>query len=499
MSSAVDSLKTLSLAALPDLPDWVGKPNYSRNCLSAGILHFGPGNFHRAHQAVYLDALMTTGRDLDWAVIGASVMRNDEATRRTLLSQDLLGTVVAQSAQSSEVRVTGQMIDYLPVADTVAILAALTSAAIRIVSLTITEGGYFINADTRAFDVDDPAITHDAAHINAPITVFGLIVRALQVRREQGMAGFTVMSCDNLPHNGLKARAAVLGMARLVDASLADWINENVSFPSGMVDRISPATGVEQCHLIREVHGIADDVPVFCEDYIQWVLEDDFVAGRPALESVGVQFVDDVTPYETMKIRILNGGHALIAYPAALMDIEFADLAMADPVISGFLDKVERKEILPVVPAVPEIDLANYFSLIQSRFANPKVRDGIHRLCFDGSNRQPQFIVPTVRDRLRVGGSIEGLALASALWCRYCYGTTDSGVWIAPNDPNWKQLQQVAIAARQSPQAWLEMRDVYGDLGQELRFNAEFEQSLRSLWQNGTKFVLERYLRQPTN
>jgi len=483
----------LSLATLAQLPPDVARPEHDRSGLSAGILHFGPGNFHRAHQQVYLDTLMGEGHDHDWAVIGASIMPGDAGLREALLGQDLLGTVVEQSAGISEARVTGAMIDYLPVGDTAAILAALADPAIRIVSMTVTEGGYFVDADTGRFDPDSPAILADAASIDTPQTVFGLIVRALMARRDAGQPAFTVMSCDNLPHNGAVAHGAVTGLARLVEPGLADWIEEHASFPSGMVDRIAPATGERERRLVREEHGIADAAPVFCEDYLQWVLEDDFVAGRPALEHVGVEFVDDVTPYETMKIRILNGGHALIAYPAGLLDIEFADEAMAHPLIRAFLHKVEREEILPVVPVVPGTDPHEYLERIETRFANPKIGDTVRRLCLDGSNRQPKFIVPTLRERLRDGASIDGLALGSALWCRYCFGETESGMTIAPNDPSWERLVGMAREARNDPDAWLGMRDVYGRLGEDGRFRETFADALQALWRDGTEAVLRRY------
>ena len=490
-----DAPVPLSLTRLADLPAPVARPGHSREALSPGILHFGPGNFHRAHQQVYLDTLMGRGEDLDWAVIGASVMPGDAPIRDALLAQDLLGTVVSQSAGASEARVTGAMIDYLPPADVDAILAALADPAIRIVSMTVTEGGYFVDADSGRFDDSHAAIREDAANPAAPKTVFGIVVRALAARREAGAPAFTVMSCDNLPHNGVVARGAVVGLARLIDPALADWIDANASFPNGMVDRIAPATGERERRLVREEHGVDDAAPVFCEDYLQWVLEDDFVAGRPALERVGVEFVDDVAPFETMKIRILNGGHAIIAYPAGLLDIEFADAAMGDDDIRAFLDRVEREEILPIVPSVPNTDLGTYLARVQTRFANPKIGDTVRRLCLDGSNRQPKFIVPSVRDRLAAGAGVDGLALASALWCRYCFGETESGTMIRANDPSWDRLVGLAHEARKDPAAWLAMRDVYGAVGEDERFRSAFATALGGLWEHGTREMLRRHVR----
>ncbi|PWC76964.1 mannitol dehydrogenase family protein [Azospirillum sp. TSH64] len=482
----------LSAAILPDIAARASVPAYDRSALSAGILHFGVGNFHRAHQAVYLDSLFAGGRDHDWAILGAGVMPSDQRMRDALEPQDWLTTVVEQSGAQSLARVTGAMIGMLPVGDSDAIIAKLADPAIRIVSLTVTEGGYYIDAAGK-FDAGHPAIRADIALPSRPTTVFGLIVAGLARRRGDGTVPFTVMSCDNIPHNGVVTRNAVLGIAREIDVDLAAWIENSVAFPNGMVDRITPATGEQERETLDRDFGIADNWPVFCEDFTQWVLEDRFSAGRPALEAVGVQFVPDVTPFETMKIRILNGGHAVIAYPAGLLGITYAHEAMETPLIRSFLQKIEREEIIPTVPPVPGTDLHSYFGIIERRFVNPKIKDTIRRLCLDGSNRQPKFIVPSIADRLKAGAGIEGLALESALWCRYCFGTTDDGQPIEPNDPNWDRLTQVAAKARTEPTAWLDMEDVYGEVGRSQPFRDAFAAALRALWTDGTRAVLTRY------
>lgn len=483
----------LSNATLGSIASRARVPGYDRSGLSAGILHFGIGNFHRAHQAVYLDDLLATGRDRDWAIVGAGVMPGDARMRDALAGQDWLTTVVEQSAEASHARITGPMIDMLPVGDAAAIIARLVDPAIRIVSLSVTEGGYFVDSAGR-FDPASPAVAADGMAPEAPRTVFGMIAAGLKRRRAAGIAPFTVMSCDNIPHNGIVARSAVAGTARLFDPQLADWIAAEVAFPSGMVDRITPATGERERAIVAEEFGIEDAWPVFCEDFRQWVLEDDFPAGRPALEEIGVQFVADVTPFEIMKIRILNGGHATIAYPAGLLDIHFVHEAIENPLVRAFLEKVERDEIIPVVPPVPGTDIDAYFSEIVRRLSNPKIGDTIRRLCLDGSNRQPKFIVPAIADRLAAGAGVTGLALESALWCRYCAGETDSGATIEPNDPNWATLQPLARAAATTPDAWLGIETVYGDTGRDPRFRNAFASALKALGEKGTAAVLERYL-----
>jgi mannitol 2-dehydrogenase len=484
----------LSSSTLGQLPSKVVVPRYDRSKLTPGILHFGVGNFHRAHQAVYLDELLSTGRDHDWAIVGAGVLPADVAARARLKEQDWLTTVVEQDSGHMSARVTGGMVDYLTPGETALILDRLADPAIRIVSLTITEGGYYIDPASGVFNPKHPDIAADAANIASPRTVFGLILAGLMRRRATGTLPFTVMSCDNIPHNGHVARDAVTGLAALVDPRLADWINENVAFPNGMVDRITPATTDRERQVLKDEFGVEDNWPVFCEPFRQWVLEDNFPTGRPAFEQVAVEFVADVSPFELMKIRILNGGHAVIAYPAGLMDIHFVHEAMQEPLIRAFLLKVEREEIIPVVPPVPGVVLEEYRALTERRFSNPKIGDTVRRLCLDGSNRQPKFIIPTIDDRLKAGQGIDGLALESALWCRYCFGTTDSGAEIAPNDPNWDRMQATARAAKDNPSAWLAMEDIYGEVGRSPVFAAAFGKHLKALWKERARTVLERYL-----
>ncbi|MEQ1954561.1 mannitol dehydrogenase family protein [Mesorhizobium sp. CN2-181] len=484
----------LSLASLDKLPAKVARPGYDRAALSAGILHFGVGNFHRSHQAVYLDELFNAGLDLDWALVGAGVFEGEKRGRDVLKAQDWLTTVVEQDAGHMQARVTGAMIDFLVPGDTAAIVAKLADPAIRIVSLTITEGGYFIDAATGHFNPAHPDIAADAKAPDSPKTVFGLILAGLKRRRAENTKPFTIMCCDNIPHNGHVTKDAVCGLAKLSDPDFAQWIEKNVAFPNGMVDRITPATTDRERDIAKSDFGVEDGWPVFCEPFKQWVLEDNFPLGRPALEKAGVQFVDDVSPFELMKIRILNGGHATIAYPAGLMDIHFVHEAMENALVRGFLAKLERQEIIPTVPPVPGVVLEEYFQLIDKRFSNPKIGDTVRRLCLDGSNRQPKFIIPTIADRLKAGQGVAGLALESALWCRYCFGTTDSGKIIEPNDPNWDRLQAASKAAAADPGVWLAMEDIYGAVGRSEVFSREFAAALKALWADGTEAVLRRYV-----
>ncbi|KAI3420009.1 hypothetical protein GPALN_003348 [Globodera pallida] len=488
------SIRTLD--AIASAHPEVDVPKYARATLSAGIVHFGVGNFHRAHQAVYLNELFNMGQDLDWAIIGVGVTSSANAKRKCLQANDYLTTVVEQDGIGQSAQIIGCMLDYIPAGSSDVIIAQLTLPAIRIVSLTVTEGGYFLNSATGEFDPSHSGIMADAKNPDNPRTVFGLIVTALRRRRENGTQPFTVLSCDNITKNGDMARNACVGTARaLAQPELANWIAKNVSFPNGMVDRITPVTGERERVACLQHYGIEDGWPVYCESFKQWVLEDNFCAGRPALEKVGVQFVPDVTPYEIMKLRLLNGGHAAIAYPAALLGLKFAHDAMQHKLINAFLHKLQTEEIMSTVPSVPGIDLHDYCRLIQQRFGNPKNEDTIRRLCYDGTNRQPKFIIPTIEHRLNRGQNIWGLALVCALWCRYCSGSDESGTSVEPNDPAWPQLCATAQQAKNDDSnVWLSMEHIYGSVGRSKVFRAAFAKTLGHLWQFGTESALENYL-----
>lgn len=484
---------SLSVANLAKITDKVRKPSYQPQDLDAGIIHIGVGNFHRAHQSVYLHRLFDMGLDRDWAIIGAGITQYDDAMRSKLAPQDWLTTVVELDPVQLTASVTGAMIDYIEI-NPPAIIDAMVKREIRIVSLTVTEGGYFVDAETGGFDQTHPDIVADVQNPDSPTTVFGIIIAALKRRKAEGIAPFTVMTCDNLPENGHMAKQAVLGVAAKIDSDLRDWIEQNVAFPNSMVDCITPATTEREIDLVKNTFGVEDAAPVVCEPFHQWVLEDNFPNGRPSLEKVGVEFVDDVAPYELMKLRILNGGHASIAYLAGLLDIHYVHDAMNHPLVAGYLNKLEHDEIIPTLDLIPGVSFDEYYKKIVERFSNEAVGDTIPRLCFDGLNRQPKFILPVIEARLKQNQSIDGLALECALWCRYCYGITDSGAEIPPNDTQWARLKEQAALAKDKPESWLELTDVYGPLSRDKTFTQAFVKALDSLWKNGTAAAIKQYL-----
>ena len=480
--------------ALPHLPNTVQRPAYDRSRITPGIVHIGLGNFHRAHQAWYLHRLMQQGRALDWGIIGAGVRPADAKQREKLLAQDCLTTLLELDPSGTSAEVIGPMIGFVPVeSDNASLIRQMADPMIRIVSLTVTEGGYYLDPATGGFDAAHPDIQHDAANPSRPRTAFGAMIAALRLRKEAGNGAFTGQSCDNLQGNGDILRQTLVSLARLSDPAFAEWIDAECRFPNAMVDCIVPATGPTE-KALAHLFGIDDAAPVTHENFRQWVIEDSFVAQRPPWEEAGVTMTDNVGAFEALKIRILNGGHQIVAMPADILGVETIASAMDHPLIRGVLRKVVTEEIAPHVPPVPGTSPLAYLEQVEQRFSNPAIKDTTRRVAFDGSSRQPGFLVPSIRDGLAKGTSVTGLALASALWARYCVGLREDGTDVAPNDPQWSDLQKTAAQACAQPSIWLEMHHIYGDLAQVPGFAQPFSDWLDALYRDGVEQVLQRYL-----
>jgi len=489
----MDELKTLSNATLAELPANVRVPLYDRSALTPGIVHIGLGNFHRAHQAWYLHRLMDAGLAHDWAIIGAGVRAGDAAQRDRLLAQDCLTTLIELCPDSTSAEVCGSMIDFLPVeADNASLVAQLADPSTRIAALTVTEGGYYTDPVTGGFAEDHEDIQADAANPDAPITAFGAMIKALRIRRDAGTGPFTVLSCDNLQGNGVIVRQTVVGLAQLSDPELAGWIDTQCTFPNSMVDCIVPATGPAELELVRTL-GINDQAPVTHENFRQWVIEDAFCAGRPDWDKVGATFTDDVHDFEAMKIRMLNGGHQILANAGEVLGIETISDAMAHPSIAALFLKTQGEEIAPHVDDVPGLTPQDYISLIMTRFANPAIIDTTRRVAFDGASRHPGFLLPTIRAGLASGDPVNGLALVEAIWARMCEGRRENGSEIEANDPIWDTLNAAAKAAKTNPSAWLDQSNIYGDLKHEPAFASAFTHWLSVIWANGTEAAIAEF------
>lgn len=484
----------LSNAVLGGLSETVLRPTYDRDALTPGIVHIGLGNFHRAHQSWYMHRLMQQGLAQDWAIIGAGVRAFDADQREKLVAQDFLTTLIELDPSNTSAEVVGSMIGYVPIKDgNGPLIEQLADAAIRIVSLTVTEGGYYIDPVTNGFDTSHPDIQHDAANPARPRTAFGAIVAALKLRRDKGIGPFTGQSCDNLQGNGAILRQTIVSLARLSDPELANWIDETCTFPNSMVDCIVPATGPNEIALAQSF-GIDDAVPVSHENFRQWVIEDNFCAGRPDWDRVGATFSDNVHGFESQKIRILNAGHQVIANAAEVLGLETISQSMEHDLIRKLFQKVQMEEIVPHVTPVPGMTPLEYVDLIERRFANPAIVDTVRRVAFDGSARHTGFILPTIRDALETNTPLEGLALVEAAWARMCAGTREDGSQIEPNDPLWGALLTAAQAAKETPIAWLEMQQIYGDLAENSNFAGSFEKWLTIIWRKGIEATMTEYI-----
>jgi mannitol 2-dehydrogenase len=483
-------------AALPQTAEGVALPTYDRSKLTPAIVHFGVGGFHRAHQAMYLDRLLAEGKT-DWGICGVGVLPHDAKMRDVMRAQNCLYTLVERPSDGNETaRVIGSIIEYLFAPDDLdAVIEKMAGEQTKIVSLTITEGGYNLDAVTGEFDPTNPQIVEETSSDELPKTVYGLVVEALRRRRDRGIAPFTVMSCDNIQGNGHVAKSTFTSYARMKDPDLADWIEREVAFPNSMVDRITPATTPEDIAAIETDHGVKDGWPVVCEDFDQWVLEDHFPLGRPPYEEVGVQVVGDVVPYELMKLRLLNAGHQALGYFGYLSGYRLVHEAAQDQDLARYVRAYMDLEGTPTLRPVPGVDLEEYKDTLIERFANPYVRDQVQRLCLEASDRIPKFVLPVVRDQLASGREVRLAAAIIASLARYCEAIDEDGRPIEINDRIADVLKRYA-AKQLGPDAdelgFLTNTELFGDLIEDPRFTDPYVETLRSLHTVGARATVAR-------
>lgn len=463
----------LSQASLLTLAPSIGRPAYDRAAVSAGVVHFGPGAFHRAHQAAAFDTLLH--EDPRWGVIGVSL--NSQAVAEALNPQDGLYTLALLEEQV-EYRVLGAIQRVVTRDDPASILGTLAHQDTRIVSSTVTEKGYCLSADG-SLDFSHPAIVADLDGSRAdnwvPASFTGWLVRGLHARRLGGLPGVTVLSCDNLTDNGRKLEAATLALAEAIDPETARWISDQVTFPNAMVDSITPATDDALRARILDATSLEDAWPIQRERFTQWVIEDRFAGERPALEHAGVTFATDVRPFEAAKLRLLNGAHSSLAYIGLGLGLETVAEAMANPALAGFVERLMREDIAPSVSAPPGLDLSAYITDVLARFANPAIRHLLAQIAWDGSQKLPYRLLDTVRDAMAAGRSIDRLAVPIAAWLRFLGRAARKGTTI--NDPLAGPLLQRAGDWRQV----LAMRQIFGDLGDDARFVSSVDRALSSL------------------
>jgi mannitol 2-dehydrogenase len=478
---------------LSSLSGDLATPSYDRSRLRTGIVHFGVGGFHRAHEAMYLDRLMNDGKALDWAVCGVGVMPADQRMREAMHAQDCLYTLVVKAADGSlQARVIGSIREYLFAPDDPeAVIEKMADPQTRIVSLTVTEGGYNFNAVTGEFDATNPGVVQDLQPGAVPQTTFGLIVEALARRRERGTTPFTIMSCDNIQGNGDVARRSFVAYATLRDAELGSWVGREVRFPNSMVDRITPVTTDDDREEVRRRFDIDDRWPVVCEPFTQWALEDSFTDGRPPFQDAGVQVVADVEPYELMKLRLLNASHQALCYFGYLAGYRLVHDVAQDPLFANFVLAYMDREATPTLEPVPGIDLDDYKHQLIERFSNAQVKDTVARLCAESSDRIPKWLLPVIRHNLASGGEIERSTAVVASWARYAEGVDEQGRPIEVVDRLAERLTANARRQQEDPLAFIADREIFGDLVDNERFVSAYRTALASLHAKGARATLE--------
>jgi mannitol 2-dehydrogenase len=477
-------------ATLGALRRRVRVPTYDRRKLQPRVVHIGVGGFHRAHQAVYLDDAAEAGVS-DWGIVGVGLRSWQMGV--VLRAQDCLYALIERDGAGSRGRVVGSILDYLHGGDQPGhVLDALTDPDARLVTLTITGNGY--NLDENGVFVEARrSVINDLTQPERPSSVFGFLVEALDRRRRAGLPGLTVLSCDNIPQNGAAARAMVLGFAELRDGSLARWIEENVAFPSCVVDRITPETKPEERDELLHTLGVDCRWPVITEPFSQWVIEDAFPYGRPPLDHVGAQFVGDVGSFELVKKRLLNGVHSAIGYLGYLGGYRTTAEVMADPSYAAFV-RALMDEIVPLLPSPPGLDVPAYADFVFQRLANPAIADDLSRLCRRGSVKMPSYLLPSLHEAVAAGAPHPFLTLATAGWFRYLLGEDYAGNPIEVEDPRAEELVDVAQSSEgRDPRPLLQLRDIFGDLGDSAAFVTELERAIQTL-RGGAREAVDEYL-----
>ncbi|KJD32036.1 mannitol dehydrogenase [Tamlana sedimentorum] len=474
---------------LTEISKSVSAPNYNRSNIKSGIVHVGIGGFHRAHEAFYIDELLRRNEARNWGICGVALLEYDTKIYQTLKSQDGLYTLIVKELDGSlSNRVIGSIIDVMFAPENPwAVVEKMASPETKIITLTITEGGYNFNEATGEFVVENPLIQHDLKNPKTPKTVFGYLTQALKLRKDNNQEGLTIQSCDNIQGNGHVTKKMLLSFIEHAEPELVSWIEKNVSFPNSMVDRITPATVPSDISILKDTTGIIDEWPVVCEPFKQWVIEEDFVAGRPAWEKVGAQFVDDVVPYEKMKLTLLNAGHSVLGILGALIGYNTIDETVHDEDLSLFLKTYMNKEVTPTLGNLKGVNLDEYKQTLLERFGNTHIKDQVERICSESSAKIPKFILPTVISNLKNNDPVDLAAFVLAAWAVYSLGENEKEEDIIIKDAMETVLKQKANEAKVNPKLFLELESIFGDLKSSKTFVDSFENAYKNISEFGVK------------
>ncbi len=474
---------------LAEIANRITCPTYNRSTIKTGIVHVGIGGFHRAHEAFYTDELLQNQANSDWGICGVALLDFDTKIYNTLKEQNGLYTLIIKELDGTLTkRVIGAIVEYLFAPENPSkVIEKMASADVKIITLTITEGGYNYNEATKAFDFNNPLIQHDLENAQAPKTIFGYLTQALKLRKENGLQGVTIQSCDNIQGNGHMAKKMLLSYVEKAAPELVAWIEKNVSFPNSMVDRITPATSPIDISNLVETSGIDDAWPVVCEPFKQWVIEDDFIAGRPAWETVGAQFVDDVVPFELMKLSLLNAGHSVLGILGDLMGYATIDESVHNQEINKFLTNYMNIEVTPTLSGLEGVNLNDYKKSLLQRFGNIYIKDQIDRICSESSAKFPIFILPTVNKQLERKGSVEFASFVVAAWAIYSLGKNENGQPLLIKDAMKAILNEKAVTATKSPEAFLEIASIFGELKNSETFVSAYTKAYKNIVKYGVE------------
>jgi len=465
------------------LPKEVMVPKYNRSKIKTGIVHIGVGNFFRAHVAFYTDQLLNQGVT-DWGICGIGLLEKDSKMNQALKMQDCYYSLILMEPEGTpKPRIIGSIIEYLfAPEDPEAALEKMADPEVKIVTLTITEGGYNYDSVTDQFNISEPLIQWDLQNAHYPKTVFGYLTQALKRRMDRGIPGLTILSCDNIQHNGDICKKMLITFINEAEPGLEDWVKIHVTFPNCMVDRITPITTTSDINKLKSRFGIADTWPVVCEPFIQWVIEDNFSNGRPEWDRTGVQFVDEVEPYERMKIRLLNTGHSLLGLSGSLLGYNTIDETVRDSVLVKLLRKFMDEEVTPVLGTIEGIDLEKYKESLIQRFANSNIKDHLTRICAESSAKIPKFLLPTIQEQLERSGQVKIGAFIVASWCRYLELADTPGYNFEIQDVMKAELlQAVKASVDEDPLSFLKIKAVFGHLVHSKRFVHTYIEMINNL------------------
>lgn len=484
------SIIKLNAQNLSQFANSVSVPKYDRSQVKAGIVHVGIGGFHRSHEAFYTDQLLHKAGNEAWGICGVALLDFDKKIYDTLIDQDGLYTLVVKELDGTLTKtIIGSIVECLFAPENpTAVIEKMADEATKIITLTITEGGYNYNEATKAFDFNNPDIQFDLANPESPKTIFGYLTHALKLRKERNLKGLAIQSCDNIQGNGHLAEKMLLSYIEMAEPELVEWIKTNVSFPNSMVDRITPATTQIEIDELVESSGIDDAWPVICEPFKQWVIEDHFVAGRPAWETVGAQFVPDVAPFEKMKLSLLNAGHTVLGVLGALIGYDTIDESVNNKNIRTFLSNFMNTEVSPVLGNLDGINLDAYKKSLLERFGNVYIKDQIERICSESSAKFPNFILPTINTQLQDKSMVKHAAFVVAAWAIYSIGLDEKGNHMSIKDALKVTLQEMALKSQENPEVFLEIESVFGQLKESNVFVAAYCEA----YQNIVKYGVEK-------